>query len=42
PDRHKDILDALRRQDAEMAALAMERDVCQGMEHVVEGLRGAN
>ncbi|MEX0301943.1 MAG: GntR family transcriptional regulator [Leisingera sp.] len=42
PDRHKDILDALRRQDPEMAALAMERDVCQGMEHVVEGLRGAN
>ena len=42
PDRHKDILDALRRQDPEMAALAMERDVCQGMEHVVEGLRGTN
>ncbi|WP_193748259.1 GntR family transcriptional regulator [Leisingera sp. ANG-M1] len=42
PDRHKDILEALRRQDPEMAALAMERDVCQGMEHVVEGLKGAN
>ncbi|WP_264211909.1 GntR family transcriptional regulator [Leisingera thetidis] len=42
PDRHKDILEALRRQDPEMAALAMDRDVCQGMEHVVDGLKGAN
>ncbi|WP_424977644.1 GntR family transcriptional regulator [Leisingera sp. S232] len=42
PDRHKDILDALRKKDPEMAALAMERDVCQGMEHVVEGVRDAN
>lgn len=42
PDRHKDILEALRRQDAEMAALAMERDVCQGMEQVVQGLQAAN
>ena len=42
PDRHKDILDALRRQDPEMAALAMERDVYEGMEHVVQGLQGAN
>ncbi|OBY25934.1 GntR family transcriptional regulator [Leisingera sp. JC1] len=42
PDRHKDILDALRRQDPEMAALAMERDVFEGMEHVVQGLRAAN
>ncbi|NVK14620.1 MAG: GntR family transcriptional regulator [Rhodobacteraceae bacterium] len=42
PDRHKDILDALRRQDPEMAALAMERDVFEGMEHVVQGLRVAN
>ncbi|KIC24430.1 GntR family transcriptional regulator [Leisingera sp. ANG1] len=42
PDRHKDILDALRRQDPEMAALAMERDVFEGMEHVVQGLKAAN
>lgn len=42
PDRHKDILEALRRQDAEMAALAMERDVCQGMEQVVQGLKAAH
>lgn len=42
PDRHKDILDALRRQDPEMAALAMERDVYEGMEHVVQGLQGTN
>ncbi|NSY38737.1 FCD domain-containing protein [Leisingera sp. ANG59] len=42
PDRHKDILDALRRQDPEMAALAMERDVFEGMEHVVQGLRAGN
>ncbi|KIC36361.1 GntR family transcriptional regulator [Leisingera sp. ANG-M7] len=42
PDRHKDILDALRRKDPEMAALAMERDVFEGMEHVVQGLQAAN
>lgn len=42
PDRHKDILEALRRQDPELAALAMERDVCQGMEQVVEGLQAAS
>ncbi len=38
PDRHKDILEALRRRDPEMASLAMERDVCQGMEQVSMGL----
>lgn len=38
PDRHKDILEALRRRDPEMAALAMERDVCQGMDQVSMGL----
>ncbi|MDE4172972.1 GntR family transcriptional regulator [Phaeobacter sp. PT47_59] len=38
PDRHKDILEALRRRDPEMAALAMERDVRQGMEQVSMGL----
>ncbi|MEY8803080.1 GntR family transcriptional regulator [Leisingera sp. XS_AS12] len=42
PDRHKDILEALRRRDADMAALAMERDVCQGMEQVAQGLQVAN
>jgi len=38
PDRHKDILDALRKADPELAALAMERDVAQGMEQVSLGL----
>ncbi len=38
PDRHKDIIEALRRQDPEMAALAMERDVMQGMEQIAQGL----
>lgn len=42
PDRHKDIIDALRRQDAEIVALAMEQDVCQGMEQVVQGLQAVN
>ncbi|MFW8593736.1 GntR family transcriptional regulator [Cribrihabitans neustonicus] len=42
PDRHKDILEALKRQDAELAALAMERDVTQGMEQVRQGLDAAN
>jgi len=37
PDRHKDILDALRKRDPDLAALALERDVAQGMENVVEG-----
>ncbi|WIY26731.1 GntR family transcriptional regulator [Parasedimentitalea psychrophila] len=38
PDRHKDILDALRKADPELAALAMERDVMQGMEQVSQGI----
>jgi len=38
PDRHKDILDALQKTDPELAALAMERDVMQGMEQVSQGL----
>jgi len=38
PDRHKDIIEALTRKDAELAALAMERDVAQGMEQVSQGL----
>lgn len=37
-DRHKDILEALRRRDGELAALAMERDVKQGMEQIRHGL----
>jgi DNA-binding GntR family transcriptional regulator len=41
PDRHKDILDALRKQDAELAALAMERDVAQGMDQVLQALSDA-
>ncbi|MGR3761368.1 GntR family transcriptional regulator [Roseobacteraceae bacterium NS-SX3] len=42
PDRHKDILEALRRRDPELAALAMERDVAQGMEQIGQGLGSAN
>lgn len=38
PDRHKDILEALHKADPELAALAMERDVTQGMEQVSQGL----
>lgn len=34
PDRHKDMLAALARGDAEVAALAMERDVEQGMDQL--------
>ena len=36
PDLHKDMLQALRDQDAEAAAMAMERDVEQGMLQVRE------
>ncbi|PCJ07217.1 MAG: GntR family transcriptional regulator [Rhodobacteraceae bacterium] len=42
PDRHKDILEALRKADPELAALAMERDVAQGMEQVIQGLASGN
>lgn len=38
PDRHKDILEGLRKKDADLVALAMERDVLQGMEQVRAGL----
>lgn len=38
PDRHKDILEAMRRKDGELAALAMDRDVRQGMEQIRQGL----
>lgn len=34
PDRHKEILSALRAEDAEAAADAMRSDVLQGMEQV--------
>ena len=34
PDRHKDLMDALRSSDAEAAATAIEQDVEQGMELV--------
>lgn len=42
PDRHKDILDGLRKGDAELVALAMERDVVQGMEQMIAGLKDSN
>ncbi|ATF19967.1 GntR family transcriptional regulator [Phaeobacter gallaeciensis] len=42
PDRHKDILEALNRKDADLAALAMERDVAQGMDQVRQGLKQAS
>lgn len=38
PDRHKDILEGLRKKDADLVDLAMERDVLQGMEQVRAGL----
>ena len=40
PDRHKDLLEALRRRDPEAAALAMHNDVAQGMEQVAAVLAG--
>lgn len=36
PDRHKDLLAALARNDPEAAAEAMRKDVAQGMEQVAE------
>lgn len=38
PDRHKDIIEAMRRNDADQVALAMAKDVEQGMEQVSQGL----
>lgn len=38
PDRHKDLIEALHRRDPELAALAMERDVTQGMDQIRAGL----
>jgi DNA-binding GntR family transcriptional regulator len=38
PDRHKDILTALKGQDAVAAATAMEADVVQGMDQIRDGL----
>lgn len=42
PDRHKDIIEAMRRGEPEKVAQAMEKDVAQGMEQVSQGLGGAN
>lgn len=42
PDRHKDIIEALRQRQPEKVALAMEKDVEQGMEQVSQGLGSAN
>lgn len=36
PDRHAEILDALRRRDADAAVLAMREDVAQGMKLILE------
>lgn len=41
PDRHKDIIAALRRQDAEQVAKATIQDIEQGMELMVEAAPGA-
>jgi DNA-binding GntR family transcriptional regulator len=38
PDRHKDLLDAMRAGDAEAAATAIRADVVQGMEQVRQSL----
>ncbi|CUH79829.1 HTH-type transcriptional regulator McbR [Tritonibacter multivorans] len=37
-DHHKDILSGLRQRNADLVALAMERDVVQGMEQMRQGL----
>ena len=42
PDRHKDIIDAMRQKEPEKVAYAMEMDVAQGMEQVSQGLSAAN
>ncbi|WP_231751777.1 GntR family transcriptional regulator [Phaeobacter sp. CECT 5382] len=42
PDRHKDIIDAMRRNEPEKVAHAMEKDVEQGMEQVSQGLGASN
>lgn len=41
PDRHKDILEGLRKRDVELVSLAMERDVLQGIEQMREGISRA-
>ncbi|MGJ8603286.1 MAG: GntR family transcriptional regulator [Marivita sp.] len=38
PDRHKDVLAALTARDADAAAAAMEGDVMQGMEQILQGV----
>lgn len=40
PDRHKDVLDALRADDANAAARAIAQDVEQGMQQIVTMLSG--
>lgn len=40
PDRHKDVLDALRASDAQAAACAIVQDVDQGMQQVTAMLSG--
>lgn len=42
PDRHKDIIEAMRQKEPEKVARAMEKDVEQGMEQVSQGLGDAN
>jgi DNA-binding GntR family transcriptional regulator len=42
PDRHKDIIEAMRSGEVEKVAHAMEKDVEQGMEQVSQGLGGSN
>ncbi|WP_271949594.1 GntR family transcriptional regulator [Ruegeria faecimaris] len=41
PDRHKDIISALRNQDADMAAKATAQDIEQGMELMADALVNA-
>ncbi|MFW2544135.1 GntR family transcriptional regulator [Primorskyibacter sp. 2E107] len=41
PDRHKELLDALERRDGAAAAVAIEKDVVQGMSLILHGLAGA-
>ena len=41
PDRHKDIIDAMRQGTPEKGAQAMEKDVAQGMDQVSQGLAEA-
>ena len=42
PDRHKDLLAALRARDIENAGRAIEEDVVQGMELIMKGATGSD